>query len=72
MLSFISAAYGPTSPVMKKLVTEIKINVHTTDFIKKYGSDEFYAYAGEPAQQPTYNDLYELNLSNCLIEQQEI
>ena len=72
MLSFINAAYGANSPVMKKLINEIKINCHTTDFIKKYGSDEFYAYAGEPVQQPTYNDLYDLNLTDCLKEEEEV
>ena len=72
MLAFVNQAFGGDSPVMKKLINEIKINCHTTDFIKKYGSDEFYAYAREPVQQPTYNDLYDLNLTDCLKEEEEV
>ena len=66
MFTFIEAAYGAESNVMKKLLEELTINVHTTDFIKKYGSEEFYRLAGKPVVPPTYNDLYELNLTDCL------
>lgn len=72
MLTFVNQAYGANSPMMKKLIDELKVNCHTMDFITKYGSDEFYAYAGEPAQQPTYNNLYDLNLQDCLNEPDEV
>ena len=49
-----------------KLLEELAINCHTMDFIKKYGSDEFYRLIGQPAVEPTYNNMYELNLEDCL------
>ena len=55
---------------MKKFIEELKVNCHTTNFIKKYGSEQFYRLAGEPVQQPTYNNLYDLNLTDCLLEQE--
>jgi len=66
MFRFIEASYGGESSVMKKMLAELTINCHTTDFIKKYGSEEFYKFAGQPVQQPTYNNMYELNLTDCL------
>ncbi|MBR1739183.1 MAG: AAA family ATPase [Ruminococcus sp.] len=66
MFIFIEAAYGAESNVMKKLITELTVNCHTMDFIKKYGSDEYYRLAGKPAVPPTYNNMYELNLEDCL------
>ena len=67
---FLENAYGADSNVMKKFIEELKINCHTTNFIKKYGSEQFYRLAGEPVQQPTYNNLYDLNLTDCLLEQE--
>ena len=66
MFIFMEAAYGADSPVMRKLLEELTINCHTMDFIKKYGSDEFYRLIGKPAVEPTYNNMYELNLEDCL------
>ncbi|MBR1864621.1 MAG: AAA family ATPase [Ruminococcus sp.] len=66
MFDFMEAAYGAGSPVMNKLLEELTINVHTMDFIKKYGSDEYYRLMNKPAVPPTYNDMYELNLTDCL------
>lgn len=71
MFTFIEAAYGGDSNVMKKLLAELTVNCHTTDFIKKYGSEEFYKFAGQPAQPPTYNNMYELNLTDCLLQSGE-
>ena len=71
MFTFMEAAYGAESPVMKKLLEELTVNCHTTDFIKKYGSDEFYRLLGQPAAAPTYNNMYELNLEDCLKFEQE-
>lgn len=67
---FLENAYGADSNVMKKFIEELKVNCHTTNFIKKYGSEQFYRLAGEPIQQPTYNNLYDLNLTDCLLEQE--
>ena len=67
---FLENAYGADSAIMKKFIEELRINCHTTNFIKKYGSEQFYRLAGEPVQQPTYNNLYDLNLTDCLIEQE--
>ena len=68
MLTFFNQAFGADSPVMKKLIRELQINCHTTDFINKYGSEEYYKLAGLPVKQPTYNNLYEFNLTDCLEE----
>ena len=68
MFDFVSAAYGPDSDVMKKMIVELQVNCHTMNFIKKYGSEEFYSYSGKPAEQPTYNNLYDLNLQDVLNE----
>ena len=68
IFKFYEYACGADSPEVKSLITELKTNCHTTDFIVKYGSDHFYQLAGEPVQQPTYNNLYELNLEDCLAE----
>lgn len=66
MFDFMEAAYGANSPVMNKLLEELDVNVHTTDFIKKYGSEEYYRLTNQPVKPPTYNDMYELNLTDCL------
>lgn len=71
MFRFIELSYGGDSSVMKKLIAELTVNCHTTDFIKKYGSEEFYKFAGQPVQQPTYNNMYELNLTDCLLEDKD-
>lgn len=66
LFTFVETAYGADSGIVKKLLAELRMNCHTMSFITKYGSDDFYRLAGEPAQQPTYNNLYELNLTDCL------
>ena len=57
---------GADSDIMKAFLREIMIDVHTADFIKKYGSEQYYRLAGLPPKQPTHNNLYELNLTDCL------
>ena len=68
IFKFYEYACGAGSTEVKRLITELKTNCHTTDFIAKYGSEHYYQLAGEPVQQPTYNNLYELNLEDCLAE----
>lgn len=66
MLTFVEGTYGADSDVVAWLMHEAKSNCHIVDFVQKYGSEQFYRLAGEPNQPPTYNDLYELNLTDCL------
>jgi hypothetical protein len=68
IFKFYEYACGAGSTEVKRLITELKTNCHTTYFIAKYGSEHYYQLAGEPVQQPTYNNLYELNLEDCLAE----
>lgn len=63
---FLETTYGAESDIMKAFLREIAIDVHTADFIKKYGSEQYYRLAGLPPKQATHNNLYELNLTDCL------
>ena len=66
LFAFIETTFGANSGIMNKLLMELRINCHTMDFITKYGSEDYYRLSNLPVQQPTYNNLYELNLTDCL------